>query len=159
MIRIGIADDANPGLALVQRNLIAVRIIITGHIEIALAYVDSKVGRFDRGLNRILRAPALFYPADLLGAAVGDEPAASASSGIRPQIAVVIERRGLAGLDDNVLIGKLSAGSAVDLRVAVLATIVEAVLRMVIKTRVIVCIAGKDNLRDKALVKVYLFLE
>ena len=98
MIRIGIADDADPGLALVQRNLIAVRVIITGHIEIALAYVDSKIGRFDRGLNRILRAPALFYPADLLGAAVGDEPAASASSGIRPQIAVVIERRGLAGL-------------------------------------------------------------
>ena len=73
MIRIGIADDADPGLALVQRNLIAVRVIITGHVEIALAYVDSKIGRFDRGLNRILRAPALFYPADLLGAAVGDE--------------------------------------------------------------------------------------
>ena len=30
MIRIGIADDADPGLALVQRNLIAVRI---GHFR------------------------------------------------------------------------------------------------------------------------------
>ena len=154
-----VADDFDKGLDLVEPDLIAVLIIVTGHVEVALTDIPCAVRGRDRSLDRSIRAPVFLLPGNPLGAAVGDEPSRSAVVAvdrIRPQI-MLIRQLGRALLDNDILIAKLLSVQLVNLRGTKFGTVIQAVRFIVIKSCMVIREAGNDNLRDLTVVKGYDF--